>query len=166
MQIKTGLTLAAGIGIGMLVGMSTSIDTRDKCIQGIKRKIVFALTGEEWPVKKHKNDIEYNSKHSNKSSYKVVIKDWITIVNEILRYDDEDKANSFINKVIEYAEKSGITEISVSDLVRLCGKLCDYSWDKYGWTLDEFRNGAYTMRFEDYKEKPYVVLIGKPYHVL
>lgn len=170
MQIKTGLTLVAGIGIGIFAGMSVSADTREKCIQCVKSRIVEALTGEKWPKKKvNCGPANYKDIHNNPPKYrpsekKDVSQGWDTIAEEILQFgEDKDAAESWL----EGAAESCMKNISIQTLVFSRGSHCDGIWDRYGWTVDEFKENAHVEANIYFDRKPqYEVVIDMRPHLL
>ena len=52
MTVKSTLVLCAGAAIGFFIGMDMDEKIKERISHAIKRKIFYALTGEEMPIKK------------------------------------------------------------------------------------------------------------------
>ena len=123
MTIKSGLLLGLGIGIGTIVGMGIGEDEKFKLINKAKRKIIFALTGEEWKPKKPPIGPRYCN-YSN-------IKEW----ERPLMFNNQDDAINFLKEIRKYVEN--YRSISVHTLYMMRKMVIDYTWDAYGWRKED-----------------------------
>lgn len=147
MQIRTGLTLAAGIGIGIFVGMGVSEDTKERLANVVKRRLVIALTGEDWQPKnpmKPKEPTDYKVKYSDRINPD---DDW----KQYLCFKSSADAWDFVHQMYTKCEQNPLRVISVFEVCseKAKGHRLNWAWDKCGWTLDEIKDGWKVVCIKD-----------------
>ena len=161
MQIKTGLTLAAGIGIGIFVGMTVTDDTKDRVFSGIRKKLIKALGAEE------KRQYTTQPRPKTYASYfcRNAEEGWKSLCTEALHFDDnEEAANAWLKEMKKEANELGT--VSVHDILRSRGFVCDWTWDKYGWTAYQLEKNAFVDQGY-FNGKPYydVIITVSPHYL-
>lgn len=132
MQIKTGITLAVGVGIGIFVGMGVSEDAKERLAKHIRDRLTYMLTGEE---QKPSKSIDYEAFRAKYANYRKPDDDW----ESCLRFETEEDAWGFANMICKKAYDNPLHTVSVHEVCIERGKLMDWTWDKYGWTKDEIK---------------------------
>lgn len=136
MQIRTGLALGAGIAVGMIFGMAVSEDRKCKLVGKIRKYLICALGGE---VKKTYTTFRNPTYHGTYASYvknakkepkKVDIPD-----QDLLKFDSYDEAEECVG-TIENIIKN-YKYFSVTDLAHYRNRALDYTWDAYGWEMED-----------------------------
>lgn len=135
MQIKTAFAIGTGITVGVLIGMRVSDDTKCKIFGKIRKKLIYALGGEE---KKNYTTFRNPTYHTTYKNYASVSKEKdqgkkrVDIPDqELLKFDDYKSAVECLAMMKYRTANSGV--VSVHDLARFRGKSLDYTWDAYGW---------------------------------
>ena len=126
MTIKTAVALATGAAVGFLFGMGVEDKTKEKIVSCVKRKIYYALIGEEMPKKKP------NYRPTTYASYcrkpkPVDEESWRTIMT----FGSHEEAEKYLKKIRKFVEREN--KISIYDAGINRGMYLDYSWDRYGW---------------------------------
>lgn len=146
MTIKTGLVLGIGIGIGTIIGMNVSEDSKTEIINKVKAKIIFSLTGEEWEPKKPTIKSEAKPIH-NKVGYTTSYNKVYTTYKErsewekILEFDSNKEAEEYYNKFKNLAEEQGYITVYEAAFIR--DTPVDYTWSSYGWKLNDLLVDGY-----------------------
>lgn len=107
MQIKTGLTLGLGIGIGTVVGMCISEEKKEQFTNSLQKKLIHALGGEE---KKGQvavpNRVSYSSIYNRKEptlNKEIVVREKIANMDDfrrkVLTFDKEQAAKTFLERI-------------------------------------------------------------------
>lgn len=162
MQIRTGIVLGLGIGIGTVIGMGINEDTKIKLANEVKKKIIFALTGEEWKPKKPLENVANKAKYHK--FYEEKRKELFS--ENLLKFDDINSADTTLDMMKDIAEIYGV--ISVHELAGLRTMSVGYEWDKYGWSEEDLKN-AYVRKVIDLapelevKDYYRIFGIGKPH---
>ena len=128
MQIKTGITLAVGVGIGIFVGMGVSEDAKERLAKHIRDRLIYMLTGEK---QKPKKPVDYKDFRAKYSSYSKPKENW----EDCLIFPSEEDAFEFKNQMLKLAHN--YKAVSVHEVCLARGKCIEYTWDMYGWTEDE-----------------------------
>lgn len=139
MQIKTAVAIGTGFAIGVIFGMNVSDNEKEKFARFIKKKLIFALTGEKWEPKK--KTVNYNRNYyktykelKKEKEYKPIISE-----KELLACESEIDAELLLTDLTGYVETYGT--VSVVDLAFMQGKTVDFTWNRYYWTKDDILNG-------------------------
>ncbi len=161
MHIKTAVTLGTGAAVGFLFGMFVTESTKEEIASKLKKKLYFALMGEEMPEKKP-GPVKYEPGYYSKFYCKnAKYKDPSQMVTNVIYCRDVKEAEETRKKILKYCKTYG--KMSVLDLNLMLGKPCDYKWDSYGWTIDElfdkdlgcnisgFERPIICLRLPDYK---------------
>ena len=149
MQIKTGVTLGLGICVGAIIGMCVNEDTKIEMITAIKKKLIFAMTGEEWhPKKKKIKPVTYSGIYNRYTTYKSKAKEEMpTDWRRVLYFETDEAAREFINKLKNWTAHYGF--ISVYDMCSELRKDIDvaveYSMCKYGYLQSDAEIAAVAL---------------------
>ena len=146
MQIKTAFAIGSGILIGIFGGMCIDEDRKIKAINCIKKKIIYALTADEWEPKVKQAKPRYTSyanynKTCDKPDQSCESEE---VVASLLKFNTLDEANEVLKIMKEYDYPT----LSVHDAATMRGKNVSYAWDTCGWTKAQIQN-AYTERALD-----------------
>lgn len=139
MQIKTALAIGAGVTIGVIFGMGVSEDTKCRLFGKIRKKLIYALGGEEKKTyaafkgpKHYTTYADYNKKYNEKEQAKrrVDIPD-----RKLLEFESRDSANRCLGEIEEHIKTFGY--LSVHELACMREIALDYTWDSYGWRKED-----------------------------
>lgn len=138
MQIRTALAIGSGIAIGVIFGMGVSEDTKCKVLGKVRKKLIYALGGEE---KKNYTTFRNPTYHTTYASYaknakkepkKVDIPD-----QDLLKFDSYDEAEECVGSIENIIENFKC--FTVTDLARQRNRTLDYTWDAYGWEIEDLK---------------------------
>ena len=137
-QIRTALAIGSGIVIGVILGMGVSEDTKCKILGKIRKKLIYALGGED---KKNYTAFRNPTYHGTYASYvknakkepkKIDIPD-----QDLLKFDSYDEAEECVNAIeIQIMRFKCFTVI---DLAHYRNRALDYAWDAYGWEMEDLK---------------------------
>lgn len=139
MRVTTALTLATGVAVGFIFGLTVDADTKERIASAARRKIFYALTGEEMPVKnrnpKPKVKVNYQA-YSSKQQGTSPIRDWREL-NSKLIFDNYDGAAQFIKEMLDLANNHKY--VTCSDAAIANNIKIDYRFgvDDYGWDAED-----------------------------
>ena len=136
MQIKTALSLGAGIAVGMIFGMGVSEDTKCKVFGKIRKNLIYALGGEE---KKNYTTFRNPTYYTTYANYnqKYQGRQRVDIPDpKLLEFDDYDSADKCVEQMENFINAFGT--LSICDLAHMRERVLDYKWDVYGWTKEDF----------------------------
>lgn len=159
MHLKTAVTIVFGAAVGFFFGCCIPDEAKEKEIGRIKKKLIFLLTGEEWEKKK-KPVVSYTGRYKRYTDYcepkAKPLSTWSEIRQELLFFRHHDEAERFIGIIEKYFEEHPY--MSVCDVCAIRDKHVDYTWDKYGWKLEDILVLDKKPLFEVDKSKYYVYL--------
>lgn len=140
MQIRTAFAIGTGIVIGTFAGMCVSEDRKCKMFAKIRKKLIYALGGEEKKYEKSPNFVSYSSKYkpvhkANPNKDKKEFNHFNDDYFHFLICDNPDDANALWNRINECIDSKG--SMSVIDLALMRNGCCDYTWDKWGWRKED-----------------------------
>lgn len=169
MTIKTAVTLGTGAAVGFLFGLMTEQQAKERIVRQIRRKIFYALTGEEMPKKRNNGPVPkyrpvtYSQFYSRPVKKESVSdsekqKDWFDMRAKLLCFETRDEAHEFYDELMKFVKDYGF--LSVSDLCNKREVCCEYVWNKYGWQEEDIRGisiiGPYSGT--EKPEKKYYIL--------
>ena len=166
MQIKTAIAIGTGVVIGTFIGMGVDEDKKIRIINQFKKKLIYAMTGEEWKPKMYVpskdphrrttySDIYKTKNPENKESN--VDDDGYRFIENLLTFDDEIQANDIKNGLKELLNEYGY--FTVTDVALSRGKDIDFRWKDYGWTNTMIQDGIIMILSID---KKYVIVLPNP----
>lgn len=161
MRVTTAVTLATGAAVGFLFGLTVDADTKERIASKVRRKIFYALTGEEMPVKNYKHKTPDGVRY-----YSDIPKpefDW-TKLKEHLKFDSHEKASDFVEDMIGIA--SNYKFVAVTDICQYFGIYNDYRWSHYGWEQNEVDQWQIRERIDPSGKKKYIVMVSEPKYIL
>ncbi len=138
MQIRTALAIGTGLAIGIATGMCISEDTKYKIAVKIRNRLIHSLGGEE---KKKYTTFRNPTYHTTYASYaknakkeprKVDIPD-----QDLLKFDSYDEAEECVNTIKNLI--MNFKYFTVTDLARHRNRTLDYTWDSYGWEMEDLK---------------------------
>jgi hypothetical protein len=142
MQIKTAIAIGSGVVIGTMIGMCVDEDKKIKLIDRLKKKLIYAMTGEEWKPKKcdpyKPSYTSYNGLYKEKVQKKKKDDEFTAslLLNYLLTFETYELASDFLLECKKYLDT--YNHISVHDLAMMANKHVNYTWDAYGWTKKRF----------------------------
>ena len=135
MQIRTALAIGSGIAIGVIFGIGISEDTKCRILGKVRKKLIYALGGEE---KKNYTTFRNPTYHKMYASYakkepkKVDIPD-----QDLLKFDSYDEAEKCVGTI--ESEIKNFKCFTVIDLAHCRNRALDYTWDAYGWEMEDLK---------------------------
>ena len=168
MNIKTAVALSAGIVIGFTFAEN---DIRVKVLKNVRKRIIHFLGGEE-----RKPNVRYSSPVNYKTSYKEYIKEKEEKEAKPDSYFISSKESDIVKNCLiftteEHAEKALETiqswvsnEISVHSIYMMKGGHVDYTWDGYGWDIEEFSE-AFVCPYDTKNNKYRIANVGDPHRI-
>ena len=162
MQIKTGFAIGTGMVIGLFWGMNVSEETKTRIMNGFKKKLIFALTGEEWNPKTPNEHTTYTTKYSDyfRKSYDDEKKrKMLKFVNEIMTFDTELDANEVLSKMKLLVKAYGYISINDVAIMRKMNVNLNCLYDSYGWTKNTILTGSRVHKITCDGEDKWKILI-------
>lgn len=141
MRVTTAVTLATGAAVGFLFGLTVDADTKERIASAARRKIFYALTGEEMPIRnrnpKPTSKVGYQS-FSDKQQRTEPIRDWREF-NIKLIFDDYDGAAEFVQEMLDLAYNYKC--VTCSDAAIAHNLKINYPFgSNYGWEAEDIRD--------------------------
>lgn len=163
MRVMTAVTLATGAAVGFLFGLGVDEETKERIASKVRRKIFYALTGEEMPVKNYKHKTANCVHHYSDGDIPKPDFNWIKL-KEHLTFDSRKKASDFVEDMIGIA--SNYKFVAVTDICQYFGIYNDYMWSRYGWEQEEVDQWQIRERIDPSGKKKYTVTVSEPKYIL
>ena len=170
LQIRTAIAIGTGIAIGTVIGMGVSEDTKIEIVNKFKKRLIYALTGEEWKPKKYNPAKDpyrtsystYGGRYKTKTPEKKennIYDDNCRFIESLLTLNDEIQENDIKNGLEALLNEYGY--FSIEDIALARGKpIIDHFWGKYGWTNSMITDEIVVISSIDKKE--YVIVLPDP----
>ena len=173
MNIKTAVHLAIGVGIGFFIFGKD--DDKEKVIRFIKNKLKWLLYADNDKCEFKPNatvkyngamgPITYTQMPKREKNFESDDKYWETL----LQFETKDEADQCLERIIKRLDNYGY--LTVHELAIVRNRVCDYTWDAYGWMIKVDSNISATKLQVLYMQtspyyKRYIIPLGEPRYLM